>query len=37
LSEVALLMFFCAGFVLVVALLFGLYARRYPVQDHYRT
>jgi POT family proton-dependent oligopeptide transporter len=37
LSEVAFLMFFFAGFALVVAVLFGLYARRYPMQDHYRT
>jgi POT family proton-dependent oligopeptide transporter len=29
-------MFFFAGFALVVAGLFGLYARRYPMQDHYR-
>jgi proton-dependent oligopeptide transporter, POT family len=36
LSETAFLMFFFAGFALVVALLFGLYARRYPMQDHYR-
>jgi POT family proton-dependent oligopeptide transporter len=36
LSEVAFLMFFFAGFALVVALLFGLYARHYPMQDHYR-
>jgi POT family proton-dependent oligopeptide transporter len=37
LSETAFLMFFFAGFALVVAALFGLYARRYPMQDHYRT
>jgi POT family proton-dependent oligopeptide transporter len=36
LSETAFLMFFFAGFALVVALIFGLYARRYPMQDHYR-
>lgn len=36
LSETAFLMFFFAGFALVVAALFGLYARRYPMQDHYR-
>jgi POT family proton-dependent oligopeptide transporter len=36
LSEVAFLMFFFAGFALIVAVLFGLYARRYPMQDHYR-
>jgi len=37
LSENAFLMFFFAGFALVVALIFALYARRYPMQDHYRT
>ena len=36
LSETAFLMFFFAGFALVVAIAFGLYARRYPMQDHYR-
>jgi proton-dependent oligopeptide transporter, POT family len=36
LSETAFLMFFFAGFALVVALIFGAYARRYPMQDHYR-
>jgi POT family proton-dependent oligopeptide transporter len=36
LSENAFLMFFFAGFALVVAGVFGLYARRYPMQDHYR-
>jgi POT family proton-dependent oligopeptide transporter len=36
LSETAFLMFFFAGFALTVALIFGLYARRYPMQDHYR-
>jgi proton-dependent oligopeptide transporter, POT family len=36
LSETAFLMFFFAGFALVVAVAFGLYARRYPMQDHYR-
>ncbi len=36
LSETAFLMFFFAAFALVVALIFGLYARRYPMQDHYR-
>ena len=36
LSETAFLMFFFAGFALIVALIFGLYARRYPMQDHYR-
>ncbi len=37
LTENAFLMFFFAGFALVVALGFGWYARRYPMQDHYRT
>ncbi len=36
LSENAFLMFFFAAFALVVALIFALYARRYPMQDHYR-
>lgn len=36
LSENAFLMFFFAGFALVVAGIFALYARRYPMQDHYR-
>jgi len=36
LSETAFLMFFFAAFALVVAGIFGLYARRYPMQDHYR-
>jgi proton-dependent oligopeptide transporter, POT family len=36
LSETAFLMFFFAGFALLVAAAFGLYARRYPMQDHYR-
>lgn len=36
LSENAFLMFFFAVFALVVAGIFGLYARRYPMQDHYR-
>ncbi|PZP27802.1 MAG: MFS transporter [Roseateles depolymerans] len=35
-SETACLMFFFAGFALVAALLFGLAARRYPLQDNYR-
>ena len=35
-SETACLMFFFAGFALVAALLFGLVARRYPMQDNYR-
>jgi proton-dependent oligopeptide transporter, POT family len=29
-------MFFFAAFALVVALAFAAYARRYPMQDHYR-
>jgi len=37
LSETAFLMFFFAAFALVVAAAFSLYARRYPMQDHYRT
>ncbi|WP_454830464.1 POT-type proton-dependent oligopeptide transporter [Pseudoxanthomonas wuyuanensis] len=37
LSENAFLMFFFAGFAFVAALFFALYARRYPMQDHYRT
>jgi POT family proton-dependent oligopeptide transporter len=37
LTENAFLMFFFAGFALVVALTFGWYARRYPMQYHYRT
>ena len=37
LSEAAFLMFFFAGFALVVAALFGWYATRYPMQDHYRS
>ena len=36
LSEAAFLMFFFAGFAIVVALIFGWYARHYPMQDHYR-
>ena len=36
LSENAFLMFFFAGFAFVAALAFGLYARRYPMQDNYR-
>jgi POT family proton-dependent oligopeptide transporter len=35
-SETAFLMFFFAGFALVVAGVFALYARHYPMQDHYR-
>jgi POT family proton-dependent oligopeptide transporter len=37
LSETAFLMFFFAGFALVVALAFALYARAYPMQDYYRS
>jgi POT family proton-dependent oligopeptide transporter len=37
LSENAFLMFFFAAFALVVALAFAWYARRYPMQDHYRS
>jgi POT family proton-dependent oligopeptide transporter len=29
-------MFFFAAFAIVVALLFGWYAKHYPMQDHYR-
>jgi proton-dependent oligopeptide transporter, POT family len=36
LSETAFLMFFFAGFAMLAALAFALYARRYPMQDHYR-
>jgi POT family proton-dependent oligopeptide transporter len=36
-GETAFLMFFFAGFAFVAALIFALYARRYPMQDHYRT
>ncbi|MBO9662651.1 oligopeptide:H+ symporter [Dokdonella sp.] len=32
----AFLMFFFAGFAFLAALAFALYARRYPMQDHYR-
>ncbi|MFH7042889.1 oligopeptide:H+ symporter [Paucibacter sp. JuS9] len=35
-SVTAFQMFFFAGFALVAAALFGLYARRYPMQDNYR-
>ena len=35
-SETAFLMFFFAGFAFVAATVFALYARRYPMQDHYR-
>ena len=37
LSETAFLMFFFAGFAFLAALVFGWYARRYPMQDYYRT
>lgn len=37
LSENAFLMFFFAGFAFLAALVFALYARRYPMQDHYRS
>jgi len=36
LSESAFLMFFFATFALVSAACFALYAKRYPMQDHYR-
>ncbi|MBS0556916.1 MAG: MFS transporter [Proteobacteria bacterium] len=36
LHETAFLMFFFAGFALLTALVFALYARRYPMQDFYR-
>jgi proton-dependent oligopeptide transporter, POT family len=36
LGETAFLMFFFAAFALLVAAAFALYARRYPMQDHYR-
>lgn len=37
LSENAFLMFFFAAFALAVAAVFALYARSYPMQDHYRS
>jgi proton-dependent oligopeptide transporter, POT family len=37
LSENAFLMFFFAAFAFLAAVGFALYARRYPMQDHYRT
>ena len=37
LSENAFMMFFFAGFALLAALAFALYAKRYPMTDHYRT
>jgi len=36
LGETAFLMFFFAAFALVVAFVFAWYAKRYPMQDHYR-
>ena len=36
LGETAFLMFFFAAFALAAAMVFGWYARRYPMQDHYR-
>ncbi|MFC6839048.1 oligopeptide:H+ symporter [Xanthomonas theicola] len=36
LSETAFLMFFFAAFAFAAALMFGLYARRYRMVDHYR-
>ena len=36
-GENAFLMFFFAIFALLAALIFAWYARRYPLQDHYRT
>jgi POT family proton-dependent oligopeptide transporter len=36
LTQNAFLMFFFAAFAIVVALAFGWYARRYPMQDNYR-
>ena len=37
LSENAFMMFFFAGFALLAALIFAMYAKRYPMTDHYRT
>ncbi len=37
LSETAFLMFFFAGFAFLAAAAFGFYARRYPMQDYYRS
>lgn len=37
LSEAAFLMFFFAGFAFLAGLAFAWYARRYPMQDNYRT
>jgi POT family proton-dependent oligopeptide transporter len=36
LTESAFLMFFFAAFAFAASLAFALYARRYPMQDHYR-
>ena len=36
-GETAFLMFFFAGFAALAALVFALHARRYPMQDFYRT
>jgi len=36
LGQTAFLMFFFAAFALLVAAAFAIYARRYPMQDHYR-
>ena len=36
-SETAFLMFFFAVFAFVAAAVFAWYARRYPLQDHYRS
>ena len=36
LGQTAFLMFFFAAFAFAAALAFALYARRYPMQDHYR-
>jgi POT family proton-dependent oligopeptide transporter len=36
-SANAFLMFFFAGFAFLAALAFAAYARRYPMQDNYRT
>jgi POT family proton-dependent oligopeptide transporter len=35
-SQTAFLMFFFAAFAFAAALAFAVYARRYPMQDHYR-
>src|SRR5690348_18063751 len=36
-GETAFLMFFFAGFAALAAAVFALYARRYPMQDFYRS